>query len=176
MNPISFALGCGAPFVARTIDTAQKHMPEVFKRAQGFKGASFVEILQNCIVYNDAAWASITEKATAADKQLLLEHGKPMIFGKNSDKGIAFDMASFTLKVVDAADANVLVHDEKNAVLARLLGELGKNEGEPVAMGVLYAAEAAQTYERAVIAQVNAQRGKRTLEQIMRAGEIWEVA
>ena len=180
LNPISFALGSGARFVARTVDTAQKHMPAVFTRAHGFKGASFVEILQNCIVYNDATWANVTDKAVAADAQLLLENGEPMIFGKERNKGIRFNLEKFALEVITIGEdgiteADVLVHDERNLQMARMLAELGGNPGEPMAMGVLYAEQAEQSYTEAVIEQVNAYKGKRTLKDMMYSGETWTV-
>ena len=92
-NPASateFALGCGARFVARGIDTKQKHLPEVFKRARDHKGASFVEVFQNCIVYNDGVYGHFTDKTVADDQQVVCRHGEPLIFGKDSDKGLRF--------------------------------------------------------------------------------------
>lgn len=180
LNPIAFALGSGARFVARTVDTAQKHMPGVFTRAHGFKGASFVEILQNCIVYNDATWAGVTDKSVAADKQLLLENGEKMIFGAERNKGIRFNPASFALEVVTIGEDGVteddlLTHDETNLQLARMLSELGGQEGEPVAMGVIYAVPAETTYERAVVDQVNEYKGKRSLRDMIYAGQTWTV-
>lgn len=180
LNPIAFALGSGARFAARTVDTAQKHMPGVFTRAHGFKGASFVEILQNCIVYNDATWADVTNKAVAADKQLLLENGEKMIFGADANKGIRFNPAAFALEVVTIGEGgvtedDVLTHDETNLQLARMLAELGARDGEPMAMGVLYADPAETTYERAVIDQVNEYKGKRSLRDTIYAGQTWVV-
>ncbi|GHF20801.1 2-oxoglutarate ferredoxin oxidoreductase subunit beta [Kordiimonas sediminis] len=182
LNPISFALGSGARFVARTVDTAQKHMPGVFMAAKEFKGASFVEILQNCIVYNDDAWSDITEKKAAPEKQLLLEHGEKMIFGAERNKGIVFDLAEFRLKVVNigedgVTEDDILTHDEKNHGMARLLAELGAGDGEPVAMGVLYNSPAETSYEKAVHAQVDylASGSKRTLKDIVYGGQTWTV-
>lgn len=180
LNPIAFALGSGARFAARTVDTAQKHMPGVFTRAHGFKGASFVEILQNCIVYNDATWADVTNKAVAADKQLLLENGEKMIFGADANKGIRFNPATFALEVVTigedgVTEDDVLTHDETNLQLARMLAELGAQDGEPMAMGVLYADPAETTYERAVIDQVNEYKGKRSLRDTIYSGQTWVV-
>ncbi len=180
LNPIAFALGSGARFAARTVDTAQKHMPGVFTRAHGFKGASFVEILQNCIVYNDATWAGVTDKSVAADAQLLLESGEKMIFGSEGNKGIRFNAASFALEVVTIGEDgitedDILVHDETNLQLARMLAELGGQEGEPMAMGVIYAVPADTTYEHAVIDQVNEYKGKRSLRDMIYSGQTWTV-
>ncbi len=182
LNPISFALGSGARFVARTVDTAQKHMPGVFTAAKENKGASFVEILQNCPVYNDDAWADITDKKAAPEKQLLLEHGERMIFGKERDKGVVFNPAHFALEIVTIGEDgftedDILVHDMTNLGLARLLAELGTNDSEPVAMGVLYNSPADRSYEQAVHAQVSEAkaRSKRTLKDIIYGGQTWEV-
>lgn len=181
MNPISFALGSGARFVARTVDTAQKHMPGVFTRAHGFKGASFVEILQNCIVYNDATWANVTDKSVASEKQLLLEHGEKMLFGAGFAKGIRFNPDKFALEVITLGqqgmtEDDVLTHDETNLQLARMLAELGAHPDEPMAMGVLYAQPAAITYADAVHAQVNEYKGKRSLKDMIYSGQTWEVS
>lgn len=180
LNPISFALGSGARFVARTVDTAQKHMPTVFTRAHGFKGASFVEILQNCIVYNDATWAGVTDKSVAADKQLLLENGEKMLFGAERNKGIRFNAKTFALEVViigenGVTEDDVLTHDESNLQLARMLAELGGKPDEPMAMGVLYADQAEVAYTDAVIGQVQAVKGKRSLKDVIYSGQTWEV-
>ncbi|WP_262693891.1 2-oxoacid:ferredoxin oxidoreductase subunit beta [Kordiimonas aquimaris] len=180
LNPIIFALGSGARFVARTVDTALKHMPGVFTRAHGFTGAAFVEILQNCIVYNDATWAGVTEKSVVADKQLLLEHGEKMLFGAEGNKGIRFNADTFALEVVVVGEGgitedDVLTHDESNLQLARMLAELGGNPSEPMAMGVLYAEQAEVAYTDAVIGQVEAVKGKRSLKDIIYSGQTWEV-
>ncbi len=181
MNPISFALGSGARFAARTVDTAQKHMPEVFAASHAFKGASFVEILQNCIVYNDAVWAGVTNKATAADKQLLLSHGEKMLFGKEKNKGIRFNPATFSLEVVTVGENgitedDVLTHDKTNLQLARMLAELGGAPNEPMAMGVIYEQPADHSYTDAVLGQVEAARTKtRSLKDLMYSGQTWTV-
>jgi 2-oxoglutarate ferredoxin oxidoreductase subunit beta len=180
LNPIAFALGAGARFAARTVDTAQKHMPSVFTAAHGFKGASFVEILQNCIVYADETWGDVTKKQTAADKQLLLENGEKMLFGKEKDKGIRFNMDTFSLEAVvigenGVTEDDILVHDQSNLQMARMLAELGGAPHEPMAMGVLYADQAEQSYTEAVVAQVNERKGKKTIKDLIYAGQTWEV-
>ncbi len=180
LNPISFALGSGAQFVARTVDTAQKHMPGVFTRAHGFKGAAFVEILQNCIVYNDAIWSDITDKKTAAEYQLLLEHGMPMIFGKERDKGVRFNTEKFALEIVTLGEngiteTDILIHDETNLQMARMLVELGTNLHEPAAMGVIYAQPSETTYTDAILGQVSTAKGKRSLKEIIHSGQTWTV-
>ena len=139
-----FALGSGARFFARAIDTDKAGLGHVLAQASDFSGASFTEIFQNCIVYNEAVFASFTDRNNAARTQLRLKHGEPMLFGENRDMGIRFNSGTFSLDVVDATESpdQVLVHDEGNAVLARLLIDLHV----PVALGVIYK-QPAQRFE-----------------------------
>ncbi len=131
VSPGQFVLGAGGHFFARAIDTDKAGMGHVLEAVHDFRGAGFVEIFQNCIVYNQDVFASFTDRKTATDTQLHLRHGEPMLFGDG--KGIRFNPASWSLEVVDAGD-DVLVHDETNAVVARLLIDLAA----PVALGVIY--------------------------------------
>jgi 2-oxoglutarate/2-oxoacid ferredoxin oxidoreductase subunit beta len=182
-NPCSFALGAGGTFIARTIDTAQAHMPSVFERAYKHKGAAFVEIFQNCIVYNDGVWASFTEKPVAADTQLLLEQGKPMVWGKAKDKGLRLNRQSLQLEVVQIGAGegcvpleDILVHDETNKTLAQLLLDMPFG-AFPVALGVLYA-KPAPVYEAAVQqqnAQIAQKKGPGNLEKLLAQGQSWRV-
>ena len=132
VTPGQFVLGAGGRFFARAIDTDKTGMAHVLEAAHAEKGSAFVEIFQNCIVYNEDVFASFTDRKTAKDTQLHLRHGEPMLFG--DDKGIRFDSQNFSLEVCDADADDLLVHDETNAVLARLLIELTA----PVALGVIY--------------------------------------
>jgi 2-oxoglutarate ferredoxin oxidoreductase subunit beta len=149
VSPGQFALGAGAKFFARAIDTDKAGLGDVLRQAHAFEGASFTEIFQNCIVYNEEVFAAFTERKTAANTQLHLAHGKPMLFGNNNGKGIRFNTDTFALEVIDAAESpdDVLVHDERNAVLARLLIDLQL----PVALGIIYR-QPAQCYEGAFYA------------------------
>ncbi len=181
-SPVLFALGSGARFVARTVDTAQKHMPEMFTRAYQHQGASFVEIFQNCVVYNDDVFADFTAKAVAADSQVLLEHGKPMIYGKDKTMGLRLNRDHLHLEVVTLGEngiteADILVHDETNKSIAHMLGEMQFADGYPVAMGVLYCNPAA-TFDSAVVAQnaeIAAKKGKPDLNALLRQGQTWTV-
>src|SRR5207247_5566312 len=101
-DPIALALGAEASFVARSVDVETKHLQDIVRRAHHHKGTSFVEILQNCNVFNDGAFADVTEKTTKADATLVLEHGKPLISGKNRDKGIR--LRNFQPEVVALAE------------------------------------------------------------------------
>ena len=112
VTPCAFALGSGARFIARGIDV-HKNLPDVLKAAHAHRGASFVEIFQNCIVYNDDVFASFTERDVAADKQLWLQAGEKMLFAGGT-KGLALDRERLALKVVEGDDPDVIVHDPKN--------------------------------------------------------------
>ena len=173
-NPCSFALGAGARFIARAIDV-NKFLPDVLKAAHAHKGASFVEIFQNCVVYNDDVFASFTAKEFAADRQLWLKAGEKMIFA-NGTKGIGFDRETMKLTIVDAADETVLVHDLKNRTMAQLLIEMPASAGFPVALGVIYE-DPAPTYESAVVEQNRAvSEGKKVdLQALVAKGQSWQV-
>jgi 2-oxoglutarate ferredoxin oxidoreductase subunit beta len=136
ISPGQFALGSGAHFFARGVDTDKVGMSDVLRQAHAFRGASLVEIFQNCIVYNEDVFASFTDRKNAANSQLHLKHGEPMLFGDNNDKGVRFNQETWSLEVIDATASpdEVLVHDEGNATLARMLIDLHL----PVAMGVIY--------------------------------------
>ncbi len=136
LSPGQFALGAGAKFFARGIDTDKAGLGDVLQQAHAFRGASLTEIFQNCIVYNEDVFADFTDRKSAANTQLHLKHGEPMLFGENKGKGIHLNRDTLQLEVVDAAASpdKVLVHDESNATIARLLIDLHV----PVALGVIY--------------------------------------
>lgn len=177
----TFALGCNARFIARGIDVQAKELGELFSRARAHKGASFIEIIQNCIVYNDAVFAGFTEKAVAADMQLHVKHGERMIFGKERNKGLKLNPKTFALEAVTIGEmgiteADILVHDEKNRVVAGLLAALRPPQF-PEVLGVIYC-DPAPSYEMAVAAQdaVARAKGPGDLDKRMRAGNTWQVS
>ncbi len=135
-------MGSGARFIARGIDV-HKSLPDVLKAAHAHRGASFVEIYQNCVVYNDDVFASFTSRDIAADKQLWLMPGEKMLFAGGA-KGLALDMERHALKVVDGDDPAVLVHEPKNKGVAAMLIEMP--DSFPVALGVIYE-DPAPTFE-----------------------------
>ena len=141
VNAALLALGAGARFVARSADTLQDHLPGVLKAAHTNKGASFVEILQNCVVFNDGAFEAIRDKALTSDRTLRVEHGKPLIFGKDMDKGIVIDWQTGTARVVPVGEGGavyeVAVHDQTNLALATILARM-EGADLPLALGVLY--------------------------------------
>jgi 2-oxoglutarate ferredoxin oxidoreductase subunit beta len=149
LSPGQLALGAGAKFFARAIDTDKAGLGQVLRQAHAFDGTSFTEIFQNCIVYNEDVFADFTDRKDAADTQLHLQHGEPMLFGEDKSKGIQFNPQTFVLEVVDASESpgDILVHDEGNGLLARLLIDLEL----PVALGVIYR-QPAEPYERAFYA------------------------
>ena len=177
-KPCAFALGSGARFVARGIDV-NKNLPNVLKAAYHHKGAAFVEIFQNCIVYNDEVFEEFTAKTNAAGHQLWLENGKPMLFAGGS-KGIAIDHMTLTPIVVDVIDGNweaagVIVHDVTNRTVAHMLVELPFGDF-PMALGVLYD-DPKPTFEDAVVGQnESASRGKvADLQKLVAKGQTWTV-
>ena len=176
-NPCAFALGSGARFVARGIDV-HKNLVPVLKAAHAHRGAAFVEIFQNCIVYNDDVFAPFTDRKAGADQnQLWVEHGQPLVFAGGS-KGLALDPAALTLTVVDVVDGDVsglVVHDRRNRGLAHMLVEMEFGPF-PMALGVLYD-HPAPTFDSAVIEQnARAAEGKKPdLQKLLSQGQTWMV-
>ena len=176
-SPCAFALGSGARFIARGIDVS-KYLPDVLKAAHAHKGAAFVEIYQNCIVYNDDVFAPFTAKENAGN-QLWLKAGEPMLFAGGL-KGIALNREALALKVVEVEGgdwqaAGVLVHDPKNRSVAHMLVEMPFGSF-PTALGVVYD-DPAPTFESAVVAQnEQAAAGKKPdLQALVSKGQSWEV-
>ncbi|WP_374611392.1 2-oxoacid:ferredoxin oxidoreductase subunit beta [Sphingorhabdus sp.] len=177
-TPCAFALGSGARFVARGFDVS-KHLPDVLKAAHAHKGAAFVEIFQNCIVYNKDVFEDFAAPKGAEARQLWLQDGQPMLFD-GGNKGIAMDMDTLTLKVVDVANgdwqsAGVIVHNVKNRALAHMLVEMPFGEF-PMALGVLYD-DPRPTYDSAVVEQnAKLSEGKTPdLQALISKGQTWTV-
>lgn len=186
VNACAYALGSGARFVARSVDTLQKQLPDVLKRARAHQGASFVEIMQNCIVYNDNVFGHFTDKSVQADAQVHVEHGKPLLFGKERDKGLRLNPKTIELEVVTVgehgvSEEEVLVHDETNLRLAQMLAAM-EPPHLPVAMGVIYN-NPAPSYESLVHQQRREARDKQGLADgelpdinaLLRGGHTWTV-
>ncbi len=139
VKPGLFALGAGATFFARAVDIDQKGLPGLLNEARLHHGASLVEILQNCIVYNKDVFDDVANKKTAADHQIKVEHGQLLLFGKDHDKGLRLNRKTLCLEAVRVDDAGIdeiMVHDETNPTLAQLL--LSMEAPLPTAMGVIH--------------------------------------
>ena len=180
-NPLSLALGAEATFVARSVDVFQQHLKETLKRAASHKGSAYIEILQNCNIFNDGAWENLTERDARSENAVQLEHGKPVIFGKNRDKGIRLNGLELELVALGngIAEKDLLIHDEKNPnpAYSFLLSRMDSMPGFPTPIGVLRAVEA-PIYEESISAQireVQEKRGKGDLAKLLLAGDTWEV-
>jgi 2-oxoglutarate/2-oxoacid ferredoxin oxidoreductase subunit beta len=181
-NPLALALGADATFVARSMDRDPKHLQAMLLRANGHKGSSFLEIYQNCNIFNDGAFETFTEKGTKAEETLMLEQGKPLIFGTNSDKGIKLD--GFTPVVVKLGEGNsaddLWVHDEKDIYKAQILVRIFDNpsiEGHlPRPFGVFYQNDR-KCYEEAMLEQIEAAKAKKPadLDKLLRGNEVWTI-
>jgi 2-oxoglutarate ferredoxin oxidoreductase subunit beta len=180
LNPISIAIGAEATFIARSVDSNIKHLANVLKRAAAHRGTSFVEVYQNCNVFNDGAFSYAQDKATRDDTTIELEHGKPMIFGKNRDKGIRLN--GLSLEIVDLADGKVkeddlLFHDEyADPALVYILSRM-RHPAFPEPIGV-FRNVVHETFEEAVrgqIVQAVSQRGKGDLQKLLSSGDTWTV-
>ena len=177
-RPAAFALGSGARFVARGFDVSKK-LPEVLMAAHAHQGAAFIEIFQNCIVYNKDVFEDFAAPKGAEDRQLWLENGEPMLFA-GGVKGIAIDRDALKLKVVDVVDgdweaAGVIVHDVTNRSIAHMLVEMPFGPF-PMALGVLYD-DPRPTFETAVIEErAKASEGKEpNLAKLLGKGQTWTV-
>jgi 2-oxoglutarate/2-oxoacid ferredoxin oxidoreductase subunit beta len=176
-NPITIALGAHASFVCRTVDVEQKHLGDTLKRAHAHRGASYMEILQNCNIFNDGAFNELSDKQIKAEHQLVLEHGKPLIFGKNKDKGIR--MNGQRAEVVQlgngVSEKDLVVHDETNLALAFMLGNF--EPPLPTPIGVFYAVPR-PTFDGAVNQQLDeakTKQGPGDLRSLLTRGDVWTV-
>jgi 2-oxoglutarate ferredoxin oxidoreductase subunit beta len=177
---LAVALGAEASFVARTHDLDRKHMMATFKAAHAHKGASFVEIYQNCNVFNDGAWEYAQDRDQRTETTVELEHGKPMIFGKNRDKGIRLN--GLTPEVVELgkgiSEDDLLFHDEYAAEpsLAYLLSRM-KHPEFPEPIGVFRSVDRPR-YDELInnqISDAKAAKGEGDLEKLFNSGDTWTV-
>jgi 2-oxoglutarate ferredoxin oxidoreductase subunit beta len=180
INPLSIAIGCEASFVARSIDTNIKHLGTMLRRAAEHRGTAFVEVYQNCNIFNDGVWDYAKSRDTKFDTTVEIEHGKPLIFGKNRDKGIRLN--GLEPEVVELGkgitEDDLLFHDEKASEpsLAYLLSRMRQPEF-PEPIGVFRAVDAPK-YDELLNAQVDAatkSKGPGDLQTLFNSGETWEV-
>jgi 2-oxoglutarate ferredoxin oxidoreductase subunit beta len=180
IQPVSFAVAAEATFVARTVDSEPKHLQETLKRAAEHKGTAFVEVFQNCNIFNDGAWDYLVAKDVRDDKLLELKHGKPMIFGKSLDKGLRLN--GYRLEVVTLGDGvsekDLLVHDEtiEESSLAYMLSREERPD-LPMPIGV-FRNVTHPTYDGLLKSQIDdytAKRGKGDLKKLIHSGQLWTV-
>jgi 2-oxoglutarate ferredoxin oxidoreductase subunit beta len=178
-NPPSLALGSGATFVARTIDRELKHLASIIKESYGHKGGSFVEIYQNCNIFNDGAFANMTDRETKMETQLVLEEGQPMIFGKDKDKGLVLNGSQLSVLQLgdDRTADDVLVHNSGDKNMARLLAGMTYNGELPTPIGIMYQEERA-TYDEMMTAQLQSaidSKGPGDLDALIKGSNTWTV-
>ncbi len=178
-NPAAVALGADATFVARTLDRDPKHMAAVLKKAHEHRGAAFVEVYQNCNIFNDGAFAEFTERDTKPLRTVMVEAGKPLVFdgGKSGLRldGLRLEAVSLETGAFSAADC--LVYDDTNREMAHLVARMFWQDDLPRPFGVFYREER-PTYEamlHAQVADVVARQGRGDLARLLAGGETWEI-
>ena len=176
-NPLSLALGSGATFVSRTLDREPKSLREVLLETQKHRGTSFVEIYQNCVIFNDGVFDEFTNKATKEEANLYLENGKPLKFGKDLSKGIILE--NFEPKIIDITDdtdeSKLWIHDETSILKAQILARFNFDEefsDFPRPFGVFYKKNRA-SYEETFTNQV--EKNKPNMQQILNGNITWTV-
>jgi len=180
-NPLALALGAGATFVARTVDVFQAHQKDVLRRAAVHKGSAFVEIYQNCNIFNDKAFVYMTDKERRDDNTLLLEHGKPLVFGRDGRRGIRLN--GTRLEVIELAEGDngekdCLIWDEKapDQIPAFLMSQMLPPD-LPTPIGVLRETDQ-PVYDTKVVEQIEHEietQGAGQLEKLVYSGELWRV-
>jgi 2-oxoglutarate ferredoxin oxidoreductase subunit beta len=177
IQPLTVALAAEATFVARSVDTHTEHLQGTLERAGYHHGSAFVEVLQNCNIFNDGAWRSFTDREVRDDRMLVLEHGKPMIFGKERDKGIRLrGLHPEVVKLASVGEDELLHHDESadDPYLALILSRMFYPDF-PVPVGVLRRLER-PTHDQLMTAQLTdavARSGEGDLTALLNSGETW---
>jgi 2-oxoglutarate ferredoxin oxidoreductase subunit beta len=179
-NPVSLALGAEATFVARSIDTEREHLAQTVEVASRHRGASFVEVYQNCNIFNDGAFASLKDEPAA--NQIRLEHGRPIVFGAQGERGVVQDPTG-GLRMVEVADVGLealLVHDARrdDPTLAFALSRLAHTPAGPTPIGVFRQVDRPVYGDlvQAQLADAVATRGRGDLEALLAGGDTWEVS
>jgi len=180
-NPGELVLGANGHFFARTIDVNMKHSQEMMLAADAHKGTSIIEILQNCVIFNDKTHGYYTDKAEKLDRQLELKHGEKMIYGKNKDKGIMLEgmhLKAVTIGENGITEDDILVHDahEESPFLHWMLIHMSGPEF-PIALGVIRSVSGT-VYEEKMVAQIEDQKSKskiKTMNDLLHSGATWTV-
>src|SRR5678815_5693014 len=181
INPLSLAIASESTFVARSIDIDVKHLGSVVEAGARHKGISFIEVYQNCNIFNDHAFDSFDERSVRTDRVLYLEHGKPMIFGKDRNRGIRMNGALpevVTIGENGITENDLLVHDNylKDPSVAFMLARMEQPDF-PQPVGIFRAVERA-TYEEMMTDQIDAavlKNGPGSLEKLLNSGDTWIV-
>lgn len=179
VDPVAFALGAGASFIARTSDRDLPHLRETLKAADAHRGTSFVHIMQNCIVFNDAVWENYTEKEIRSDHIVYAKSGEPLVFGKQSDKVMVLDQDMRPVAAAlgqEPAGTTVLRHDTRNKSKAWMLAQMDGVRA-PMPMGVLYE-ENRTVYEEDLLKQeadILAEKGPGDLKSLFYTSDTWEI-
>jgi 2-oxoglutarate/2-oxoacid ferredoxin oxidoreductase subunit beta len=181
-NPVALALGAECSFVARSLDRDPKHLQTVIRAAAEHTGTAFIEIYQNCNVFNDGAFFHLTEKGQKEENVVVLEHGKPLVFGANSEKGIILDGFSPRVVRIDNGKYSVndlLVHDEAQTddTLAHILSRMFHKPDLPTPIGIFHRVQR-PTYDAEMQRQVDTakeKRGSGDLDKLFNRGETWVV-
>jgi 2-oxoglutarate ferredoxin oxidoreductase subunit beta len=178
INPLALALSAEATFVARTIDTDTKHLGAILKAAAAHQGTSFIEIYQNCVIFNPTEWTGIGDRRTRSDHVIYLEDGKPLVFGKNHDKGVRLN--NFKPEIVELGDEysedDLIIHDQTSQELAFILANM-EHPNYPPPLGIIRNVQK-QDYTTGLMKQVEAaqaQNGVGNLASLYSAGETWTV-
>ncbi len=182
-NPLALALGAEASFIARSMDRDPKHLQQMLLRSNAHHGSSFLEIYQNCNIFNDGAFEVFTEKGSRAEETLVLDQGKPLIYGANKNKGVRID--GYKPQLVELGDnyseSDLWIHDEKDLYKAQMLTRFFDNPAQeghfPRPFGVFYANER-PTYEddmRLQIEEITATKGKGNLDKLLAGKETWTI-
>jgi 2-oxoglutarate ferredoxin oxidoreductase subunit beta len=174
-NPVSFALGCNATFVARTVDTHLKHMGAVLEAAAAHKGTSFVEIYQNCVIFNDGAFSDVADKKVRDDRTIDIEAGKPMVYGKEADKGLRLD--GFNMVKCSPDEATIWDPTMDSAAPAFMMSTLDSDPELPNPIGIFRSVNQ-PIFEDEVNGQIHSaieKKGKGDLEKLIYSGETWEI-
>ena len=180
-NPISLALGAEATFVARTHDMDRKHMMEIFRRAHDHRGAAFVEIYQNCNVFNDGAFETILAKEARPINLIPLVHGEPIRFGPDGERGVMLDGQGRAkiVNVADVSEQDILIHDEKREEpgLAFMLSRLARGPHEPTPIGVFRAIDRPNYGDQVQhqLMEAAEQKGPGDLAALLGSGSTWDV-
>lgn len=180
-NPISLALGAEATFVARTIDVERKHLPEMLRRAAAHRGSAFIEIYQNCNIFNDGAFLALTSKDGRTQNRIYLEHDRPIRFDRDGSKGIRMTGAGHleVVEVSEVGEEELLVHDEHryDAGLAFALSRLSAGPHGPTPLGVFRQVER-PVYGDGMESQLRAaaaEQGPGDLAKLLTSGDTWDV-